>query len=405
MSKAFNCSFVDQGGRRQQVNLEVTEYKAAADLGLTLPQYLATKYPTDESKYGTVFEQMMAHAGLFLTEDRAHGIRPPTISQVLDGGYQVNMSAITRPDGQQALTPSGRLLFPAMILELVEHELREDTTAYTAVFQRLVANTMNITSPRYDQPIINLSGPRSARSRPIAQLAEPPRMLSITLSEITKRMPVFAIGLEISDEAARASTLDLVAISIREQALQERADRIDEDLADMVNGDTDSGQSALTGELVTVYDSSISTAGTMTQRAWIKWLRSDWKRINIDWVLCDLNTFLAIEGRTGRPTVEGNRGTDERLNTIPVAANPLIPATVNVFILEDSSILGANTLVGIDSRKAIQKIVYVGGSYEAVESYVMRRSTAYRFDYSEKYTRMFAGIYNTAWKKLVLATS
>lgn len=388
---------IGRDGRAQEFTPTLEMYRAAGEQGLSLAQHINNTVDTDAETYGTPFEQVLASAGMFLQHDRTLGIRPPTISHVLSGGVDINMGVVTRPDGTNALTPSGRVLFPAVIMEMVESQLREDQSGYTAIYNQMIALTQSINSPRWDHPIINLTGPRGSRVQPIAQLAEPPTMVSITLSEKSYRIPTFSIGLEISDEAAKASTLDLVGIAVREQTEAERVARIDDDLKRMVDGDTDLGMTALTSQTAQSYDAAITAAGTMTQKAWLKWLRKDYKKLSIDWVMCDIDTYLAIEGRTGRPTQQNNRGGDERLNTVPTAANPGLPDTTNFFLVEPT-VFGANTLVGIDSKKAIRKVVYVGATYQAIEEFVMRRSTAMRFDFAEATYRLIDG----AWKKLTL---
>jgi hypothetical protein len=97
-----------------------------------------------------------------------------------------------------------------------------------------------------------------------------------------------------------------------------------------------------------------------------------------------------------------------------VAANPNIPDSVNYFIVEQTSLHdvgygasgvfgsgfagygssnsplgGAFKVVGIDSKKAIRKVTYSGAAYSAIEQYVLRRSQAMRFDYSETYLKMY----------------
>jgi hypothetical protein len=249
----------------------------------------------------------------------------------------------------------------------------------------MVAFTRTINSPRYDQVIIDYSQPRNARSRPIAQLAEPVRLLSITTSSVQKAIPVWSIGIEISKEAQAASTLDLVGIAIREHSLEEYSKRLDEDFAGIVTGDVDMGEAGIIGSAVTAasFDSGITTAGTLSQKAWVKWLLQNRRKRTIDWLVCDIDTYLAIEARSGRPTVQNASAIDERLNTVPHFALPGVPGGVNVFVTEDST-FGTNTIVGLDSSKALRRIVYVGADYNAIEEYVMRKSTAMRMDYSER---------------------
>lgn len=394
----FKSSVVGADGQRQEINLSLDMYRAAADQGMRLGQYLNNNIDTDAEKYGTPFEQVLAASGMFLREDRTTGIKPPSMASVLNGNTQINMGGIVRPDGTNALTVAGRFLFPAVVLEMIESQLLDDTTGYEAIFNQMVAVNASSDSPRVDQPLINLSGPRGSRSQPIAQGAEPASMVTISLSEKSYRIPTFSIGLEITDEALKASTLDLVSLAVREQGLGERYARVNEDIISMVNGDTDLGISALSAETAQSYDSAITTAGTITQKAWLKYLRKDYMKLNIDWVMTDIDTYLAIEGRSGRPVWQTNAGSDERLNTIPSVRNAGIPGQVNFFLLADSSILGANTLVGIDSSKAIRQITYTGATYSAIEQFVMRKTTAMRMDFGVIRHRLFDG----AWKKLAL---
>lgn len=391
----------DREGKVQEVDVTLEDYRGAVDSGMSFPAYLKTKFKTDEEKYGTPFEQMLASSGFFLREDRASGIRPPTVKQMLEyNGNSISMGPLVRPDGSQALTITGRLLFATTVMELVESALLEDTSSYAAMWNRLIAVTTSVDTPRVDIPIITSTGPRADRSQPIAQLATPPNMTSITLSSKSYRMPTFSIGLEISYEAQAAVTLDLVNIILKQQAEGERMALIDEAIKRLVDGDTDWGLSALSADLITAYDSTINTNGKMTQEAWVKWLRSDRRRKTINWVIGDLNAYLAVEGRENRPTVTNNKGTDERINSVPVLADIGLPQQVNFFDI-DTDILGANTIVGVDTSKAIRKWVYTGAEYEAIEQFVLRKATALRIDWSEAYGRIF----DEAFKKTTLTTS
>lgn len=388
---------IDRQGRAQEWTPSLDAYKAAFSKGLTLPQFLNATMDTDAEKFGTPFEQILASSGIYLREDRKLGLRPPKMTELLNGDIDINMGVVSAPDGANRLTVAGRFLFPAVIIEMVESQLREDNAGYAAVYNQMVATTTSVDSPRFDQPIINLTAPRAIRSKPIAQGAEPAAMVSISLSDANFKLPTFSIGIEITDEAARASTLDLVGIALREQSEAERAAIIDENIVAMVLGDTDRGISALTAVNADTFDSTISADGVITNRAWLKWLSQSYKTMAIDWAITDIDTYLAIEGRTGRPLAQNNSAGTELLNTIPAAVNSGLPGVVKFFLV-DVSLLGANTVIGIDSRKAIRKVVYAGAAYSAIEQFVMRRTTALRVDFSESSFRLIDG----AWKRLHL---
>lgn len=396
-------SFIDASGQRQEFTPKLEHYAEAFGKGLSLRQYYTQTLPTDEDKYGNAFDQVLASSGLFLKADKQTGIKPPTVASLLsNGGADVNM-ALTRPDGTNSLTITGRLLFPATIMELADQFLLADDSTYNALFDSMVAVTQNIDTPHAYQPLINVTGPRASRAQPISQMAEPVNLASISLSERSIKVPTFAIGVEISSEAQRATTLDLVGIAIREQALGERSARVNEAIKALVDGDTDLGISALSAVNSSTFDSD-ATGGVMTNKAWIKILREKWRYQQYSHVICAVDDYLAIENRLGRPVVVDNDGTG-RLTSMPSALNPNFPTTLPVFLLDDSSLLGAGTVVLIDRNKAIRKVVYTNAQYSAVEEFVMRRSTAFRFDFSEGYFRLLEGTGSTeanGFRKVIL---
>ena len=395
-------SIIDRNGQRQEFTPSLQHYQDAYGQGLTLRQYYGQTIDTDVEKYGHPFDQIMASAGIFVREDRATGIKPPTLAAILNqpqvSGAGIGM-ALTRPDGTNSLTITGRLLFPAVVMELAEAFLVSDMTSYNAIFESMVAQRMSIDSPHAFQPLINVTGPRASRAQPISQMAEPVNMATITLSERSVKLPTWSIGLEISDEAARATTLDLVGIAIREQSLGERAARVNEAIKAMVDGDTDLGITAISGVNASTFDSTL-TSGTMTNKAWIKILRERWSKQTYSHMICSVDDFLAVESRTGRPIVTQATDTGRLTSEISVM-NKNFPVDLPAFLLEDSSLLGAGVVVLLDKSKAMRKITYTGASYAAVENYVMRRSQAFRFDFSEGYFRMYQN--DDGWRKVVLA--
>lgn len=391
-------SFIDDNGQRQAFEPKLEHYAEAFGKGLTLRQYYTQTLSTDEDKYGSAFDQILASAGMLLKGDKQSGLRPPTVSSFLGNGAPDAGMALTRPDGTNALTLTGRLLFPAVVMELADAFLVNDDSSYNALFESMVAVNQSVDSPHVFQPLIDVTGPRDSRAMPISQMAEPVNMATITLSERSFKLPTWSIGLEISDEAARASTLDLVGIAIREQALGERSARVNEAIKQLVDGDTDLGISALSAVDISDFDST-ATSGKVTNKGWIKLLREKWRKQTYTHVICDIDTYLAIEQREGRPVVVDNDGTG-RLTSMPSALNPNFPTSLPVFLLEDSSLLGANTVVLLDRSKGIRKVNHVGSTYTAVENYVMRRSTAFRFDFSEGYFRLFPN--GDGWRKVIL---
>lgn len=73
----------------------------------------------------------------------------------------------------------------------------------------------------------------------------------------------------------------------------------------------------------------------------------------------------------------------------------LIPQRI---LLVGDDVLGANRIVGLDTRFAIRRMVNVAASYDAIERYVMRRATSFRVDSGEMSHRM----YDDAWSVMDL---
>lgn len=395
--KTETFHFVDAGGQHQDVEIDISIYKAAASNNLSVPQYLQHKYPSD-TRFGSTFSQMLQSAGMFLKADHKLGIQPPTMKMILDDGAGADIlaSPLVRNDGSERLTVSGRYLFPAVILELVASSLSADESGFLNAYDRMVAIKTNVTSPRVDQPKFDFTAPEDSASAPIAQLAEPKTMVSITLSEQSFNIPVVSNGLMISDQAAEAATLDLVGIIMTAQAKGEYSRMIKGQLSSMMNGDVDWGETALSSITAQSLDSSIAAAGEMTQKAWVHYLWDDNETMTYDWLLMTIDTALAIEKRADKPTVSTDDPTSRRIDSLFTVENLSIP-TPKILLVSDT-VVGANTVVGLNSGMAIRQVVNVNASYQAIEQWVMRRATAFRIDYGQ----LSKKLYTQAWKKMTL---
>jgi hypothetical protein len=227
-------------------------------------------------------------------------------------------------------------------------------------------------------------------SQQISQLAEPPAMLTLTASEVTRTIPTFSMMLAISDQAMRYATLDLVALSVTRQKEVEMFKRAGEAVLAMLNGDADNGQGALPQVTAQSFDSTIVNAGELSQKAWIKWLYSDILTRRIDWVIVDsIDTALAVENRTGKPVVTSDDPNSPRIDTVFNLAYPNIATDVQMFIAPVEWSLPANTIIGIQSNSAIAKLVNSSADYEAAERWALRRGEAMRFDFGEQYYRLW----------------
>ena len=74
--------FIDATGAQHQVPLDVTMYRASADNGQSLRQYINTLYPTREAD-GTAFEQICASEGIVLRNDPKSGLRASSVREMI----------------------------------------------------------------------------------------------------------------------------------------------------------------------------------------------------------------------------------------------------------------------------------------------------------------------------------
>lgn len=382
-------------GSHQQVELSVELYAQASERGMTLPALINQLYPTNASNDGTAFEQLLAQTGMFMTTDRVNGIRPPKLADIVGGKAEMNAGVIVR-DAQ----PASRIMFPAVVLEAMESQLYYDAGGYLGQWETLIAMKDDIQGARFEQPIINYGNVGTTpgnvvRSQPIAQNSYPTSMISITVSDVARKIPTFSLGLEMSDEAMRATTLPMVTMALSRQGELERIARTDEYIQSVVWGDKDMGLGTLSAQATNAraLDSSISAstawnaAGALTHKAWVSWLRRNWRKRHIDTVICTVATALQIEARTGRPNYP-NQDTDAKLiNPLPAVSNPMWQ-NVSIWLVEDG-VLPDGMVVGLDRRYALRRVRNSEAEYSAVEQFVLKKTQAMRFDFGEIVYRLY----------------
>lgn len=334
----------------------------------------------------TASQQIYAQLGL--------GDKNIKLYEALNG---TRLNAASVAEGQVV----GRLATPAFLFDAIENQLRESDYGIQGVFNRKAAQIDSINNTKFDRPIIDYSKPESARSQAIAQLSEPTRMLLLTVSDKSYKIPGSAIGIEYSDQVEQAFTLPIVTMSITRQAEVERMERIEGELLDFLYGNEDldvSPLSAVPGAVTdaTSYDSSLGV-GELSQDAWVKWIFSGSRKRRVDTIITDFAGALAIENRKNRPTATSINGYDKRVNVDVSIANPTWPSNVEIIVSQDPN-WPSNTIVGFDSRFGYHIVNSTVLTYQASEDYLIRRSKKLRFDHGSVSYRLF----DDAWQVLQL---
>lgn len=325
------------------------------------------------------------------------GLKDVKLEYALSGrGF--NAGAVT-DDG--SLT--GRLVVLPYLMDYIENKLVSSDYGIQALFNSKAAVTDSISGSKFDRPVLNFTRPEGARSRGVAQLSEPASMMTLTTSDKSWKISGSSIGIEVSDEAAAAISLDVVALSMGRQAEVEALERIETQLLAFLNGDSDLDMVALASVSGAVknakvdFDSTITTAGTLSQKAWVKWLFSGSRVRKVDTVITNMDGALAIQNRTGRPTVMGDNQNSVRIDTLETVVNPTWPDEVDIIVSQDPN-WPANTLVGFDSRYGYHIVNSTTMAYSAVEEFAIRRSSKMRIDTGSIAYRLF----DDAWQVLTL---
>lgn len=383
---AQDLVYVDANGDKQAIDVKVSDYREAAERGQSLKQYLATQFPTNAEKFGSAYEQLLEQSSVMVRANQEFGLRPSTIGEVVN---PKEAAAITREG-----VPVSRLLFPAIMLDVIEDKLQRDYSTNVSGFASMVAVEDSIQGERWERPVISFTKPEAARSAHIAQLAMPNMMMSITSSDKSMRIPTWGIGMEISEQAQKSTTLDLVGLAVARQGSVEANERAAGYILTLLNGDSDHGQGTLAaaGRSATAqsFDAAVTLISTITFKAWVKWLTKNWKYRTLSHIVTDLDTLLVLRkmykdeainnGMSGNPS--------PTMETQLAVLNPNWPTNLQVFVTDDAS-WPANTIMGVDKRYGVHKVNSLTAQYSAVEAFAMRRSTMMRVDKGEMVYRLF----------------
>ena len=380
------AGFINAKGENHEFEVSLDVIKAAADNRQSVRDYINSTLDTDASKYGDAFSQLCASEGIVLIPQKDYGMRAPSLQSVLSGRPILEAGAIVRQPSSQARA----LLMPA-IGALVEDKLVADLNMNADEFDSLVAQDDTIADEWLLWPEINFNGPEAARSQVTSQLAKPATMMSITTSEKSIRIPTFSLGIEWSEQATKYIQLDLLALAIARQVAVERNDRANQNLLMMLNGDADMGQGSLSslGKVTTAVSLDSAASTGITQKAWMLWLYQNSKKRKLNALVTDIAGAMALEGRANKPVITGDNPNSPRIDANVSVKNPTWNSDLPIFIVDPSVGWPAKTILGLDTRYAIQRVTSTNASYQSQEDFVLRRGSAMRFDFGQICRRIF----------------
>lgn len=406
---------IGKDGAQHQVKLSEHLYKQAVEENIRVPALINATYADADPKYGTAFQQLCASEGLAMVGKNPFGLRASSLYDILEGNasFQASSAAASRERSTTDGGTQSRLLFPSLVIEMVEDMYYDSRDDEDANFRSLVKTTVPIGDDFYRQPVLSYQTAGGANNRAdaakaarVTQLGELPNILRITTSDRAFNIPAYGIGIEMSVEAQKGTTLDMFGLTMKRYIDIEHNSRVNTYLSNLYLGDQDQNTGAVPA-VTTVSLDPACPAGKVTHRAWLKFLARNRRRRKITHAICDLDTYLKIESREGRP---GSNNYDPTLMRIDPQLVPKGPITFggNVqWMIVDSQADGgpvpANTVWALDQAQAIKLVTNTSADYKATEEFVLRRSSRMVWTWSEEALRLFGDTDLTAFDVLVIS--
>lgn len=396
----MKASYIDSTGGVQQVEITADMLlDKPREAGLSPTAYINRTFADANLKVGTAMEQFRSSLGIYAQGNKDFGFTDLTLGQI---EANLNVSKGTGTMGTES-----RAFVVQTILDATESKMLKDMTSDTTAFDSMVGMSMSIATEVFEQPVIDYTKTEAGKAQRMAQNAPPPLLISFSTSDVVRKLPVWNMGMQWSDQALRATTLDFVTMSVARYLMIERDERVNTYLSEVFLGGGDLNKTTVATVASSTLDAT-STGGVLTHKAWVKFLARNRKYRKITHVACTVGTYLQIEGRTGRP---GTVNYDPRMagaiaggqNAMPI--NVSFGEDVKVFLVDDAADGGPipeGQVWALDARSALTRVTNTGASYSAMEEYAMKRSSMMRFDWSEGIFRTYGDVDLKPFDRLVI---
>lgn len=404
-----NFKYRDSSGNAKDGYMALEDYRFAAQNGMSAAAVVNARHRDADPAYGSAFAQGCKYLGIHVKGDASQGIRPSTLRSIETGdcieqyaGAQLAGGLIVSPKAPiGGSTPASRIFFPEVVTQLASEALQADYGMEESAWNQMFATTTSINSEVWTQPLIDTRAPQAQDMRPIGQNQLPANMVSITASQTSQALGAISIGLQVSDQATRDVTVDLVGLIVQEQALGARMRNLWRHLNQLVIGNPDmrnntlaNSASALTPVVFkTTYDTTVAD-DSISNRGWLKAMWDPTRIFNMNFVLGDFDAYLAIQNRTGRPLAYDPATSVPNVgNAGQYGLDAGTPELINFgtskprMLLVPDGVIPAKQLLLFDSKYAIHRVINVAANYAATEANIMSRSQSWRWDMSEVFFR------------------
>lgn len=386
-------AYIDKSGAQHQVDISAEEmFAGALKANLTPAAFINQKFADADLSIGPAFKQMQAGLGICSPgADNPFGLRSASMASLLDGtsGFGANTQQNTTPFGT-----ASRAFTIISVIDAIESAMAKDRTTDADNFYSMVGSTIALNTEHFEQPVVDygtVGGPETAKAQRAVQGANPPKIAFFKTADRIRRIGSWTIGMEWTQQALRATTLDFVTMTMARYLQVERDERAYRYVSDLFNGNGDLVVGAVSAVTTNSLDAA-ATGGVVTHKSWVKFLARNRKYRKITHCVCDIDTYLKIESRTGRPGSNNYDPTLSRIDPQLVAANTTFGGDVKWIIVDaaaDGGPVPASTVYAIDASSAITLVTNSNAAYSAVEQFALKRTEAMRMDWSEEVFRTF----------------
>ena len=126
----------------------------------------------------------------------------------------------------------------------------------------------------------------------------------------------------------------------------------------------------------------------------MSFLYNNSKTRQVSALVTDIAGAMAIENRTGRPVVTQDNPGSKRIDSTVHVSNPTWAPDLPIFIVDSTVGWPAKTILGLDTRYGLHRVSSTNAAYSAVESFVLRRGSAMRWDFGQIMRRLFTDAFN-----------
>lgn len=354
-------------------------YREAYNKGMNLSRFLEEVDPSTNYKDGLdSFSRMMMMAGIRSKSDPANGYwADPFTKFDQDDNSRALVPEWAARQWRKVSMPQTRTLFNTTQEALGSvahpffdsHVIHASQIAAPVPLSALVGMTTGIKGDSYRAFYI-IDVPSQQRKTRVAQGAEIPRV-TLVGSDHTVDLFKYGVGLEFTDELVRRSPIDKIAFWVQREAVQAEVDKVATVLDVAINGDGNALTAATNFNLTTLDPAAI--AGTLTAKGWVSFKNKFFNPYSLGVVLTQevgkLQLQLLSMGSANiiMSTVDGAQG----IGTITGINNRLGD---NVLVGQSAD-APALTLVGMDARFAIERVVETAATTTEVERFANRQSS------------------------------